>query len=45
MPHTVCLTRMHTHTHTHTHAHTKVAEDHLPQQTDLFLKKFLRSNL
>ena len=24
---------------------SKVAEDHLPQQTDLFLKKFMRSNL
>jgi len=24
---------------------SKVAEDNLPQQTDLFLKKFLRSNL
>jgi hypothetical protein len=24
---------------------SKVAEDHLPQQTDLFIKKFLRNNL
>ena len=24
---------------------SKVAEDNLPQQTDLFLKKFMRSNL